>query len=143
MILSRTTPTQYFDIWAPRWHDVWVGGKRQKSPIVLLAVHKVGTHNEVEFTRTKSPRFSGRWYISGEKIKKFNIGTNTAIPCFEVPFTELEVLERKDNKSISNQSEQVNEQQLTLLGEEDAKISENNKLGDVSHRHISGYRFSK
>jgi len=95
MTLSRFTPAQRFEIWEPRWKDVWENGERKKAPIVLLAKQRVGLHNEIVFTRTKSQRYQGKWYIKGEVAHKFPVGSNGTIPCLEVPFDKLEVLERE------------------------------------------------
>ena len=102
MVIRRTTPTQKFDIWSPRWKDMWVDGKKAKSPVVLLAKQRIGLHNEVEFTRTKSLRFKGNWYISGEEAQKYPTGTNGAIECYEIPFNVFQPLQRIDDDMIED-----------------------------------------
>jgi len=81
---------------------MWVDGKKMKSPIVLLAKHRVGLHNEVEFTKTKAERFKGTWYISGEKAKDYPIGTNGTIECYEIPFEDFEPLHRVSNEQLDD-----------------------------------------
>lgn len=81
MIIKRTTACQYFEIWQPRWKD-------RK---VLLARHKVGTHNKIVFT--KSPTLPGEWYISGSDITRCNLETNGKIDCYAVSLSFLEPIE--------------------------------------------------
>ena len=84
MKLARTTPAQKIEIWAPRYKD-----KK-----ILIAVRKVGTHNEVTFT--KAPHLMGTtWYLSGETIRECPVDSNGTIPCYAVPVDKLEPLERE------------------------------------------------
>lgn len=83
MILSRTTPAHKIEIWQPRWKD----------RTVMLAKFKVGTHNEITFTKTKS--LPETYYISGEKARTFPLEPNGKILCYCVPIDELEILERE------------------------------------------------
>lgn len=83
MILSRTVGCQLIDIWQPRWKD-----RR-----VLIAKYKVGTHNEITFSKTKS--LEGSFYISGNDIIKHPLETNGTIACYAVPLDDLEKLERE------------------------------------------------
>lgn len=82
MKLSRLTPAQKIDIWQPRWKD----------RIVLVAKHKIGTHNEITFSKAES--LKGNWYISGEKARSFPLDSNGKIPCYAIPLSELEPLDR-------------------------------------------------
>lgn len=84
MVLSKDTPCQVIDIWQPRWKD-----RR-----ILIAKFKVGQHNEVTFSKTKS--LPGTYYLSGETIKKYPLETNGRIACYAVHMDELEKLERKE-----------------------------------------------
>lgn len=102
MVLNTMTPTQKFEIWQPRWKDMWLEGKKMKSPIVLLAKHRIGIHNEVEFTKTKTERFKGSWYISGEKASTFPVGTNGTLECYEIPFSAFEVLHRATSEQMED-----------------------------------------
>jgi len=102
MMLSTHTPTQKFEIWAPRWKDMWVDGKKAKSPIVLLAKHKIGLYNEVAFTKTKAERFKGNWFISGKDAQSYPIGNNGTIDCYEIPFDAFEPLQRIDGDMLEN-----------------------------------------
>lgn len=111
MRLSRFTSTQYFDIWEPRWSSQYT--KIYGEPVALLAVKRVGTHNEVEFTRTKSQRYQGHWYISGEDVRKCELGSNGVIPCYVVPVSKLEVLER--GEPPEPQPEPIRVSQLKLI----------------------------
>ena len=83
MNLSRTTTAQFFSIKQPRWRD----------RTVLLAAHKVGTHNEIEFT--KAPTYPGRYYVSGRDVHQCDIESNGKIACYAVPIRFLEPLERQ------------------------------------------------
>lgn len=83
MQIGLFTPVNKLDIWMPRYKD----------RVVLLAKHKIGTHNEVTFT--KAPHMGkAPYYISGEKAKQFPIESNGKISCYAVPVSELEPLER-------------------------------------------------
>ena len=64
MVLSRLTPCQKIEIWQPRLKD----------RTVLIAKYKVGAHNEIVFTKTKSM-------------------PNSKIECYSVPINKLELLE--------------------------------------------------
>ncbi len=83
MKLARTTPCQRIEIWAPRYKD-------RK---VLIARHKVGTHNEIIFTKAKH-LMGQSYYLAGEKIRSYPMDTNGTLDCYAVPVDELEVLER-------------------------------------------------
>lgn len=83
MILSRTTPCQVIEIWQPRWKD----------RVVLIAKYKVGTHNEIIFTKT--PSLEGSFYISGVNASKYPIETNGKLACYAIPLDDLEKLERE------------------------------------------------
>lgn len=91
MIIDKFTPLNFFEIWQPRYHD----GK------VLLAAHKVGTHNKIVFT--KAPSLGTKpYYISGKTVKKYKKESNGKIDCYVVPVDVLEPLEinQKDLRSI-------------------------------------------
>lgn len=82
MIIDSKTPTQTIDIWQPRWKD----------RVALIAKYKVGTHNVITFSKTKS--LKGEYYISGEAIKQYPIDNNGKLDCYAVPLDALEKLER-------------------------------------------------
>lgn len=85
MVLSRTTPCNAITIFSPRWHD----------KVALIAQYKVGNHNEITF---KVKQYPGKYYLSGETIRKYPLGTNGTIPCYEVSLKEFNqdsILERK------------------------------------------------
>ncbi len=82
MKLAYNVPCQKIDIWQPRWKD----------RTVMIATYKVGTHNEVTFSKTKS--MPENYYISGEAVRKFPIETNGTVSCYCVPLDKLELLER-------------------------------------------------
>jgi hypothetical protein len=84
MITCSHTQMAFFQIFEPRWHD-------RK---VLLAAHKVGTHNKIKFTRAKSLGVKP-YYVSGAKVKKFKKESNGTIDCYSVPLSDLEPLEYK------------------------------------------------
>ena len=83
MTLDRFTTVSKFEIWAPKY----------SSQTVLLAKHKVGTHNEIVFTKAPSMGTTP-YYISGEVVKKCAELSNGSIACYSVPISKLEVLER-------------------------------------------------
>ena len=70
--------TARFTIWEPRWHD----------KTVLLAKRKVDDINEVCFTKAKSLG-TEPYYVSGDIVRKCEIGSNGKIDCYVVPLTEL------------------------------------------------------
>lgn len=83
MILDHLTPAQQFDIKQPRWKD----------RVVLLAAHKVGTHNRIVFT--ESPTLAGEYYISGRDVHMCPLESNGKIDCYAVKLSYLEPLERQ------------------------------------------------
>ena len=83
MVLSRLTPCQKIEIWQPRWKD----------RTVLIAKYKVGAHNEIVFTKTKSMPDS--YYLSGKDIQSSPLDSNSKIECYAVPMNKLELLERE------------------------------------------------
>jgi hypothetical protein len=85
MLLGRKTACQYFEIFAPRWHD----------RVVLLAAHKVGTHNKIIFT--KAPTLQGEWYISGRDVHQCPLESNGKIACYAVKIQFLEPIEYMDD----------------------------------------------
>jgi hypothetical protein len=82
--LGRFTPCNKIEIWAPRWRD----------RVVLIAKHKVGVHNEVVFTKSKS--LPNTYYLSGETIRACPTDTNGKLSCYAVPVDKLMILERFD-----------------------------------------------
>ena len=85
MILNKMFPCQRIEIWMPRYRD----------NCVLIAKFKVGTHNEITFTKAKH-LIGQEFYLSGETIRKFPLESNGKISCYVVPMDELEPLERVD-----------------------------------------------
>lgn len=69
------------DIWQPRWHD----------RTVLLARFKIGKDNYITFSKTKS--LPGTYYISGDKVRTYPLGSNGKTACYVVPLDELELYE--------------------------------------------------
>lgn len=86
MLLDKKTQFHAFEIWAPRWKD-------RK---VLLAAHRVGTHNKVIFTKTKSLG-DEPYYINGKTVKKYPKQLNGAIWVYCVPLDKFEPLELSEN----------------------------------------------
>lgn len=80
--LDRLTACSTIEIWQPRWKD-----KK-----VLIAKYKVATHNQIKFTKTKS--LPDTYYLSGATIQSYPLSTNGRIECYEVPMSELKLLER-------------------------------------------------
>lgn len=81
MTISRLTPLQRIEIWQPKW----------STHEVLIARHKVRTHNRIEFT--KAPTYPGAYYLAGETIRRYPLTTNGKIDVYAVPLNELEPLE--------------------------------------------------
>jgi hypothetical protein len=87
MILKKDTVANNIEIFMPRWH----------TRDVLIAEHKIGTHNRITFT--KAPTLSGEWYISGVNAKSYpkeDFKTKSGINMIvrAVPISALEPLER-------------------------------------------------
>lgn len=86
MMISKKMPINTIEIWAPKYH----------GEFALLACYKIRTHNKVIFTKAK--HLLGReFYISGDKAKTFEKGTNGTIEVYKVPMKELEPLEYKED----------------------------------------------
>lgn len=94
MILSRTTPTQHFQIRSVRW----------KKRAIGLAKYRIGTHNSVEITQTGKDGqryFPDTYYISGKDIHeglksgKFELDNQKGVDLVIVPINEMEPLERE------------------------------------------------
>lgn len=84
MLLSKMTPCNVIEIWQPRYKD-------RK---ILIAKFKVGTHNQIKFTKAKH-LMDRDWYLSGETITSSPLDTNGSIPCYAVDVDKLEPLERE------------------------------------------------
>lgn len=84
MTLQRFTTVNKFEIWAPKY----------STGTVLLAKHKVGTHNEIVFTKAPSMG-TEPYYVSGEQIRKSPIINNGKIDCYSVKVSDLQPLERE------------------------------------------------
>lgn len=82
MMVGRMTPVQVISIWQPRWKD-------RK---VLIAKWKVGQHNKITFSKTKS--MPGEYYLPGSLVTKCPLESNGKIQCYAVPMDELEPFER-------------------------------------------------
>lgn len=80
MKLPKGTPTHTIHIIDPRWHD-------RK---VLIAKHKVGLHNIIEFEAKSLP---DPYYASYSDITSYPLGTNGKIPCYIVPLDDLQLFE--------------------------------------------------
>ena len=84
MKLKKDTPAQHIMIFAPRWND----------RTVMIAKYKVGLHNIIKFTKTKS--MTDEYYLSGETIRKYPLETNGKIPCYCVKMDELILFEGRE-----------------------------------------------
>ena len=80
--LGRLAPANRIEIWQPRWKD----------RVVLISKYKVGLHNQIEFTKTKS--LPDVYYLSWEDITNSPLETNDKIPCYAVPMDKLKRLVR-------------------------------------------------
>jgi hypothetical protein len=93
-VLSTRHVCVLFEINAP----IWNGGKR----VVGLAEHRLQNDNEIHFTyvrkRDGQLSFPDKYYFDGRKLKDIdfvrqNVRGTTLIL---VPFTELDIIERRD-----------------------------------------------
>lgn len=84
MILGRFTVCQLFKIKQPKW----------STREVLLAAHRIGTHNEIVFT--DAPTMPEHYYISGRDVHTCELRpkANGKLDCYVIPLRFLEVLER-------------------------------------------------
>lgn len=79
------------DIFTPRYHDK----KDNGSWTVLLACYKVqGASPIIIFTFSKAKHLQGvRKAMKRIDVMKYPLGTNGKIPCYEVPYDDLETWE--------------------------------------------------
>jgi hypothetical protein len=82
VLLPKFTQLAYFGIFSRRYHD----------NKVLLAAHKVGTHNKIVFLKDKGMG-TEPYYCSGKTIKKYPKVSNGSIKCYAVDIAELQPLE--------------------------------------------------
>ena len=85
MTTCKHKQLNYIEVCQPRWHD-----RR-----ALLSAYKVGEHNKVRFTKTKS--MPEAYYISGRAVKRYKQESNGAIMCYAVPLAEFEVLKIQEH----------------------------------------------
>ena len=86
MLVSRYTPLNLIDIWAPKY----------ATRTVLIATYKVKENNKIIFSKAK--HLKGReYYISGAQARKYPTITNGKVSCYNVPLDDLEVLEYKED----------------------------------------------
>lgn len=83
MQISTNQSLNLIEIWQPRYRD----------RVVLIAKYKVGTGNEIRFTKAKH-LLEKHFYITGEDIKKCPLETNGTISCYAVPLDDLTLFER-------------------------------------------------
>lgn len=85
MLVSKFTPLNVIDIWAPKY----------ATRTVLIATYKVKENNKVIFSKAK--HLKGReYYISGAKARSYPVVDNGKVACYSVPLDDLEVLEYKE-----------------------------------------------
>jgi hypothetical protein len=91
MLLGKYDQCSYFGIFSRRYHD----------NKVLLAAHKVGTHNKIVFLKDKGMG-TEPYYCSGKTIKKYGTTSNGSIKVYVVPIEELEPLtiNQKDIRAL-------------------------------------------
>lgn len=80
--LDRFTPASVIEIWQPRWKD----------RVILVSKYKIGVHNQIEFTKTKS--LPDKYYLSWADITNSPLETNGKIPCYAVSIDKLKRLVR-------------------------------------------------
>ena len=86
MLISKYSPINLIDIWAPKY----------KNRTVLIAHYKVKEMNKIIFTKAK--HLEGREYcMSGAKIRSYPIDTNGKVKCYAVDLDDLEPLEYKED----------------------------------------------
>ena len=81
MKLCRHSGAKKHEIWHPLYSE----------NRVLIACHKVGEHNIIEFTKAKS--LPGLYYVSGKTARKYKKTSNGQIDCFSIPLSELQPYE--------------------------------------------------
>lgn len=87
--LDRFTQFHAFDIWEPVY----------SKNAVLLACHRVGTHNKVTFSRSKSMG-TEPYYVDGKTVRKCRKESNGRLMCYIVPLDKLEPLEISENSEL-------------------------------------------
>lgn len=89
MLLDKWVQLHSFSIWEPRYSD-------QR---VLLKCSKVGEHNKIVFTKSKSMG-TDPYYVSGKAVKKYAKQPNGATWVYAVPLHELSPLELSTNSVL-------------------------------------------
>lgn len=89
ILLDKRTQFRYFEIWEPRY----------STKDVLLAVRKVGAHNKIVFTKSKSMG-TEPYYVSGTTIKECKKAWNGSIDCYAVSLDKLQPLELTENSEF-------------------------------------------
>lgn len=84
MRLSRLTPANIIELKHPKY----------STREFLPATFKVGTHNIVKFTESKT--MTDEYYVSGANISKYPKSTNGKIPVYCVPLDELVLFEGRE-----------------------------------------------
>lgn len=103
MKLDYFTPAQVITIWQPRYHD----------KTVLIAKYKVGTHNIIKITKSKS--HNGEYYLSGKTITKYPLESNGKIQVYAVPIDEMQVYEGR-NKNEQTSTKESRYSQIAEFG---------------------------
>lgn len=97
MIIDKLEPTHYMPIWQPKWHTDRGPGKVDVWPLKRKVDQGKCKLIEIEFTKTKSDTFKGRWCIEKKKAQKFPVGNNGKDLVYMIPFEEFSKLERSEN----------------------------------------------
>lgn len=72
-----------------RWSVFSILEPKYSTKEVLLATYKVGERNRVEIQKGA---YAGEYFIAGDVVKSYPIGSNGRIPCYLVPLAQLEKL---------------------------------------------------
>lgn len=64
----------------------------------MIACYKVGMHNKIVFTKTKS--MPGEYYISGAEVRKYKAQANGKLMCYCVPLDAIEKLEYREQVAV-------------------------------------------
>lgn len=88
MIVKNPNVLTNLDIWSPRYKDKY---GELAEPVVLMAKYKVDAASPVIIvTFSKAKHLMGQRYcIPRHEAQAHKLGSNTKIPCYEIPLSHL------------------------------------------------------
>lgn len=72
-----------------RWSEIRIWEPKYSTKQVLIATRKVVDRNRIVIERGA---YAGEYFIAGDVVKSYPIGSNGRIPCYLVPLAQLEKL---------------------------------------------------